>query len=273
MKLIKAHAYGNDFLIAPIDGDLPPDASLLAEHVCDRHHGVGADGLVFARRTPAGADTQLFNQDGSRAEVSGNGVRCVGAWIAADRDLGHDATVQVGTAAGVKTLTLLEPASPRFSFRADMGHPRDIVERDFDVSGTRVRASILSMGNPQCVVFGDVNEERLHALGGPLAIHEAFPDGTNVELAHLDSPTRVRILIWERGVGPTTSSGTGPCAAAVAAVAHHGAARTLEVVAPGGTQSVTWSDAGVLLTGWAELVAAIEWPYRSAPGSRSARRF
>ncbi len=260
MKLVKAHAYGNDFLIAPIDGPVPEAASLFAEHACDRHRGVGADGLVFARRTPDGADTHLFNQDGSRAEVSGNGVRCVAAWIAMERGLRENAVVHVNTAAGMKILTLLDAWSARFTFRADMGHPRDMGERDIDINGTRVRASLLNMGNPQCVVFGEVTEERLHALGGPLAIHEAFPDGTNVELAHLDSPTRMRILIWERGVGPTTSSGTGTCAAAVAAMTHHGAARTLEVVAPGGSQSVTWSDAGVFLTGWAELVAEIEWP-------------
>jgi diaminopimelate epimerase len=263
MKLIKAHAYGNDFLIAPIDGLAPEAASLFAQNLCDRHHGIGADGLVFATRTTAGADTQLFNQDGSRAEVSGNGVRCVAAWIAMERGLGDNAEVHVGTAAGMKILTLLDAWSPRFTFRADMGQPRDMAERDLDIDGTRVRASLLNMGNPQCVVFGDVTEERLQALGGPLAIHEAFPDGTNVELAHLDSPTRMRILIWERGVGPTMSSGTGTCAAAVAAMAHHGATRTLEVVAPGGSQSVTWSDGGVLLTGWAELVAEIEWPFRA----------
>jgi diaminopimelate epimerase len=262
MTLVKAHAYGNDFLIAPIDGPVPADAVTMAQRLCDRHHGVGADGLIFAVRTATGADTQLFNQDGSRAEVSGNGVRCVAGWIAAERGLHRDAVVQVGTAAGLKTLTLLEPASPRFTFRADMGQPHDVVERDLDLGATRVRASTLSMGNPQCVVFGALTEERLHALGAALAVHPAFPDGTNVELASLESPSRVQILIWERGVGPTTSSGTGTCAAAVAAIAHHGAARTLEVIAPGGSQSVTWADDGVLLTGWTELVARIDWPFR-----------
>jgi diaminopimelate epimerase len=143
-----------------------------------------------------------------------------------------------------------------------MGQPHDVVERDLDLGATRVRASTLSMGNPQCVVFGALTEERLHALGAALAVHPAFPDGTNVELASLESPSRVQILIWERGVGPTTSSGTGTCAAAVAAIAHHGAARTLEVIAPGGSQSVTWADDGVLLTGWTELVAGIDWPFR-----------
>jgi len=268
MTLIKAHAYGNDFLIAPIDGAVPADAAGLARRVCDRHQGVGADGLIYAVRTANGAETQLFNQDGSRAEVSGNGVRCVAAWLAADRSLGRGELVEIGTAAGVKTLTLLESTAARFTFRADMGQPSGLTERDFDVSGEHLRASVLSMGNPQCVVFGAVTEARLHTIGGALAVHPAFPEGTNVELAAVETSSRVRILIWERGVGPTSSSGTGTCAAAVAAIAHHGAERTLDVIAPGGPQRVTWSDTGVLLTGWAELVARVEWPFATTRPER-----
>jgi diaminopimelate epimerase len=96
-------------------------------------------------------------------------------------------------------------------------------------------------------------------LGAGLERHEAFPAGTNVEFAEVESPMTVRILIWERGVGPTTSSGTGSCAALVAAATHGGAARAADVVAPGGTQRVEWTDAGVLLTGWAEVVCEGEW--------------
>jgi diaminopimelate epimerase len=261
MTLVKAHAYGNDFLIAAIDGSIPANAAEQARRICDRHQGVGADGLIYAVRTASGAETQLFNQDGSRAEVSGNGVRCVAAWIAADRAMRPHDTVEIGTAAGLKRLTLLDSTAARFTFRADMGQPMDLAEREFDVSGEHVRASVLSMGNPQCVVFGPVTEARLKAIGGALAVDPAFPGGTNVELASVEAPSRVRILIWERGVGPTSSSGTGTCAAAVAAIAHHGAERTLEVIAPGGAQRVTWSDTGVLLTGWAELVARVEWPF------------
>jgi diaminopimelate epimerase len=111
------------------------------------------------------------------------------------------------------------------------------------------------MGNPQLVVLGPLPDDRRFATLGPaLERHADFPAGTNVEFAFVETPTRVRIRIWERGVGPTESSGTGSCAAAVAAAAHGGAARRLEVVAPGGTQLVEWTDAGVRLTGWAEII-------------------
>jgi diaminopimelate epimerase len=257
-RLIKAHAYGNDFLLEI--AAVPGNAAERARAACDRHHGVGADGLVFVHPTKHGATTHLFNADGSRAEVSGNGVRCVAAWLAFERDLPAGETLAIETDAGMKMLTLLETGGPRLTFRADMGEPADIVEREIVVHGERVIATVLSMGNPQCVVFGDVTDARLQEIGGPIATHQDFVAGTNVELATFDGADRLRIMIWERGVGPTSSSGTGTCAAAVAAIAHHGAPRRLHVRAPGGSQEVTWTDEGVFLTGWAELVASVDWP-------------
>jgi diaminopimelate epimerase len=110
-----------------------------------------------------------------------------------------------------------------------------------------------------CVVLGPATDERLHTVGAALAVHPMFPAGTNVELAAVETPHRVRILIWERGVGPTEASGTGACAAGVAAAFAGASARTVDVVSPGGTQRVEWTDEAVWLTGWAELVAAAEW--------------
>jgi diaminopimelate epimerase len=260
-QLIKAQAYGNDFLIAPVVGGAPADGAHQARQICDRRHGVGADGLIFATITDAGAETELFNCDGSRAEVSGNGVRCVAAWLAHDRGLEPGSRVTIGTGAGPKRLTLLESSETRSTFEAGMGHPTGLAERVLDLHGEAIRASVLSMGNPHCVVFGDLTDERLQRIGRGLATHAVFPGGTNVELARLEAPDRVRILIWERGVGPTASSGTGTCAAAVAAIAHQGASRRLEVAAPGGVQRVEWTDDGVALVGWAELVARVEWPF------------
>ena len=115
-----------------------------------------------------------------------------------------------------------------------MGHPEELRETDLVAAGETVRASVLRMGNPQCVVLGALpSSERFNRLGPALSTHAAFPAGTNVEFAHVEAPDRVRILIWERGVGPTTSSGTGSSASAVAAAAHGGARRELDVVAPG----------------------------------------
>src|SRR5262249_25316536 len=142
----------------------------------------------------------------------------------------------------------------RVTFRAAMGQPEEVQQRTIEVNGTSIAAVTLRVGNPQCVVLGDVTDERLHAIAAKLAVHPVFPNGTNVELARVERPDLVRILIWERGVGPTEASGTGACASAVAAIAYGGAARALEVVSPGGAQRVEWTPAGLFLTGWAEVV-------------------
>ena len=141
-----------------------------------------------------------------------------------------------------------------------MGEPSEIRQVDISLPGESVTATVLRTGNPQCVVLGPLpTPERFNALGRALSTHAMFPAGTNVEFAQVEAPDRVRILIWERGVGPTTSSGTGTSASAVAAAAHGGAAKELDVVAPGGTQRVEWREDGVYLTGWAELILEGEW--------------
>jgi diaminopimelate epimerase len=260
INLVKAHAYGNDFLIAP-EQEIPAgvDRPNLTRTLCDRHRGIGADGVMFVKPTEMGAVSHLFNADGSRAEVSGNGVRCLAAWLARDRSLSPGARITVETDAGPKRLTLLDTSGCRFEFRADMGRPADVREETVDVRGQPLKVVVLNVGNPQCVVLGPATQERLHALGSVLAVHPFFPEGTNVELADVESPDRVRIMIWERGVGPTESSGTGTCAAAVAAATFGGAQRTVDVVAPGGAQRVEWTDETIWLTGWAEVIAEIEW--------------
>lgn len=209
--------------------------------------------------TEAGADTQLFNADGGRAEVSGNGVRCAAAWLARTRSTRIGDLIVIGTAAGQKRLTLLDAGGLRYTFRAEMGAPQDVRVEHLDVDGERVPAVVLNMGNPQCVLLETPTDARLHSVAARLAVHPFFPDGTNVELAGIEAPDRVRILIWERGVGPTQASGTGACASAVAAAFAGGAARSVDVVAPGGPQHVEWTTGTVFLTGWADVVAAIDW--------------
>ena len=259
MRVVKAHAYGNDFLLVQ-EQDVPPDAdrAQLARDLCERHRGVGADGLITYADGPRGARMQLLNADGSYSEVSGNGVRCLGAWLARLRDLRVGQSVDVETDAGIKTLELLDVSGRRVTFRASMGHPEQIARRTIDVDGTPVDAVTLRVGNPQCVVLGEVTEARLHGIASRLAVHPAFPEGTNVELATVEPPNVVRILIWERGVGPTEASGTGACAAAVAAMSYADAPRDVQVASPGGVQRVEWRAAGLFLTGWAEVIIAGE---------------
>jgi diaminopimelate epimerase len=227
----------------------------VARRLCDRHQGVGADGVILFEIRDRGASMQLFNADGSPSELSGNGLRCLAALVARRQNVVTGTVVTIETGAGTKTLELLEIDGDRYSFAAALGQPVGIRRVEIEVLNTVVTASLLSVGNPQCVVLGPLPETaRFRELGPALATHPMFPAGSNVEFASVEAPDRVRILIWERGVGPTTSSGTGASAAAVAAAAHGGAQRSVDVVAPGGTQRVDWREDGVYLTGWAEIV-------------------
>jgi diaminopimelate epimerase len=264
LTFAKAHAYGNDFLYVEetqVDG-----AALdrLAREMCDRHTGIGADGLVVYRREAAGASMRLFNADGGRAEVSGNGVRALGALLLQGDDR-PGLTLSIATEAGAKGLVRIGHDGTRQLFRAAMGPPGDIRRVTIEAGGESVAAVTLSMGNPQCVVIGALpGEQRFHRLGAALERHPMFPHGTNVEFAFVEAPARLRILIWERGVGPTASSGTGSCAALVAAATVGASERDAEVVAPGGSQRVEWRDDGVHLTGWAEVLCEGRW-FRQFP--------
>ena len=261
MQIVKTHAFGNDFLLLD-ESAVPPgvDRVALARAACNRHRGLGGDGLIFYRRTaPAAASMGLLNADGSYSEVSGNGVRCLAAWIAHEEDAEVGASVTIDTDAGAKVLALLQREGRYSVFRAAMGPPEDVARVSLEVGGHAVEVITLRVGNPQCVVLGEVSEERLHGLAAQLAVHPHFPAGTNVELASVEAPDRVRILIWERGVGPTEASGTGACAAAVAAMEYGGAARDVTVVSPGGQQRVEGRGEGLYLTGSAEIVAVCAW--------------
>ena len=258
--LIKTHAFGNDFLLVETrDLDATGDVARLARDVCDRHRGIGADGLIVYTPQPAGAAMRLLNADGSRSEVSGNGVRCLAAWLASRDPAAAAKPIAIQTEAGIKTLELLGMESGRYTFRAAMGAPEHIQQESIAVLGEQVNVVTLRVGNPQCVVLGEVSDARLHTLAAALAVHRHFPEGTNVELATVEAPDRVRILIWERGVGPTEASGTGACAAAVAAIRYGGASRDVRIESPGGAQRVEWQDAGLYLTGWAEIIAESRW--------------
>ena len=259
VRFTKAHAYGNDFLYVDkrdAAGVALPD---LARRLCDRHTGVGADGLIVFARTGDAATMELFNADGSRAEVSGNGVRGLGALL-----LRHDdsasAALTIQTDAGPKRLTRTAISGARQTFRGAMGLPRDLRQAAITAGGEAVQAVIMDFGNPQCVVLGKLPDvSRFRSVGSALEHHEVFPAGTNVEFAEIEARDRIRIVIWERGVGPTQSSGTGSCASLVAAAAFGGTAREADVVAPGGAQRVEWRDDSVYLTGWAEVLFDGEW--------------
>ncbi len=259
LRFSKAHAYGNDFLYVDerAAGDIPLAA--LARELCDRHTGIGADGLILYAAAGDGATMTLFNADGSRAEVSGNGVRGLAALLLQDDDR-PNAELTIQTDAGPKRLTRTDRSASRQTFRAAMGLPREAMRASLTVSGESLEVIVMDFGNPQCVVLGPLpDEERFRRLGAALERHQAFRAGTNVEFAEVEAPGRVRILIWERGVGPTQSSGTGSCAALIAAASFGGASREADVAAPGGVQRVEWLDDDVYLTGWAEVLCEGKW--------------
>jgi diaminopimelate epimerase len=259
MRFAKAHSYGNDFLYVERSAAGVAVLDVLAREICDRHTGIGADGLIVHERSLTGVSMRLFNADGSRAEVSGNGLRGLGALL-----LQHDSTegarLTIETDAGAKHLHRIGRDGTRQTFRTSMGLPSALRQAALDVEREPVPAVILDMGNPHCVLLGPLpDNETFQRLGASIEQHATFAAGTNVEFAHVDRPDRVRILIWERGVGPTLSSGTGSCAALVAAAAYGGANRDAEVVAPGGAQRVEWQADNVYLTGWAEVLCEGEW--------------
>jgi diaminopimelate epimerase len=257
LDFAKAHAYGNDFIYVRADAVGLAPAGDLARELCDRHTGIGGDGVIFYTPTADGASMRLFNADGSRSEVSGNGVRGLGALLLRD---GPRAGLTIDTEGGVKKLEWVAREGARHTFRAAMGLPEGLRQVTVTAAGERIDVAVMMFGNPQCVALGPLPDKaRFHRLGPALERHEMFPARTNVEFAHVESPESVRILIWERGVGPTTSSGTGSCASLIAAAAFGGAARDAEVIAPGGRQRVEWRDDNVYLTGWAEVVFEGRW--------------
>jgi diaminopimelate epimerase len=261
MHFWKAHAYGNDFLYATMREADGLDWADLARRMCARTTGIGADGLILFEPTADGARMRLHNTDGSVAEVSGNGVRGLGALLARERADKAGAVLTVTTDAGVKRLDLQRyDDRGRPVFRAAMGQPEHLMQQEIDVEGRLLPLVTLWMGNPQAVWLVDtLQTQEMLRVGAALQHHPAFPDAVNVELAHVVEPGVVEILIYERGVGPTSSSGTGSCASAVAAAAYGGAAREVDVVAPGGRQRVEWHEDGVYLTGWAEVLCEGTW--------------
>ena len=262
----KAHACGNDFLIVMEDDAHGRDLGELARHLCARNTGVGADGVEFFRWTGicAGKIT-LHNADGSHAEISGNGTRCVAAWMALRMDSRAGDEMRIETDAG--------PRVCRIDSVGRDGVNTIEITQGMDVpafakrtvrlgDGSEVAGAEISVGNPHFVIAADDAEFRVggrtwQEIGAEICTHADFPHQTNVEFLRIINAGEIEIRIFERGVGPTTSSGTGTCAAAVAAIAYHGCKSPLRVLAPGGAQTVAWSgpDTELMLTGPAAMVA------------------
>ena len=262
IPFVKAHASENDFLILD-EGAVKRGHSALAKKLCARHSGIGADGIEYLdRRGNHDLFLRLFNSDGSEAELSGNGTRCVAAWLASSE--GRTKT-SFRTHAGVRTCKVLSSCGACYEIESSMGLPQVSASR-IDLPGVGfVDGAIVNMGNPHFVVRTGTNDFSSHglswqALGEQISMSALFPHGTNVEFVRVVSNEEIEFRIYERGCGPTKSSGTGTCASAAAAVALYGAARELKAIAEGGSQRVVWpsSDEQMLLTGSAEIICTGE---------------
>jgi len=255
IPFVKATACGNDFLI--IDASAwPGDIHSFTQTICDRHRGVGADGVEWVL-PPQDADLRikLVNADGSDAEISGNGTRCVAAWHCSQSP---GTVVRIETDAGLKTCELVSRNDNTFEFRVAMGNPEVRNELAVGLSYDEVKGIPVSMGNPHFVVFVHEFLPQWKELAAEIAIHRDFPNGTNVEMVRILNEHEIELRIWERGVGETLSSGTGSSASAVAAI-HAGRAKSpVRVNTPGGTQTVEWNTQ-VYLTGSATLLCRGEF--------------
>jgi len=265
VRFAKAHALGNDFLIVEAL-EVPGDAAQLARTICNRTRGVGADGLIlFSAGEESGFSMRVYNRDGSEAEMSGNGLRCLGAYLKLSGRAPGD-TIAVETAAGPRSMTLVGSSGPSFLFRAGMGTPRFASREVLSLGGREIQATLLALGNPHCVVFvPQLDLEELRQLGPLIETHSIFPNRTNVEFVEVRSRSEIRVGFWERGVGETSASGTGACGAAVAAILNSKVEDKVAVGCPGGTLEVWWKDRDqVQLTGEAVVVAEGEYLGRSA---------
>ena len=256
----KLQACGNDFLIVDAKDVAPGLQAEASRQLCERNRGVGADGVeYFAWTSDLSGNIHLRNADGSVAEISGNGTRCVAAWMARQRGAAVGTTLRIETDAGRRDCRLVGVDGNRYEMVSGMGVPafqNAAVELH---DGSLVQGMKVNIGNPHFVIFVDDFEAdpAWQQVGTEICHHADFPGQTNVEFVRVVSPEKIEIRIFERGVGPTHSSGTGTCASATAAIALRGCRAKLIVEAPGGTQIVEWTGEGaeMLLTGSAVLVA------------------
>jgi len=272
IEFAKYHGLGNDFIL--IDNRLSSQPVATPEQaikLCDRHFGIGADGVIFALPGQNGTDytMQIFNSDGSEPEMCGNGIRCLAAFVAEiDGDQQENSQKRIHTLAGTITPQIM----PDGQVKVDMGVPRllaseipttlcsegvKVVDKPLEVVGQNWNVTCVSMGNPHCITFvEDVAAIPLENIGPQFEHHAVFPQRTNTEFIEVVRRDYLKMRVWERGAGATLACGTGACAALVAGVLTGRCDRTATVELPGGCLQIEWSqvDQRLLMTGPAERV-------------------
>lgn len=253
LKFVKMQGIGNDFVV--VQGEVPMTAEL-ARKVCDRRFGVGADQILWIKpaqdRAKADLRMEILNADGSEAEMCGNGIRAVALYVD-KRARQKKPQYRIETLAGVKTVTVKGQ-----NVLVDMGPPK--LGKGFpkgealEVAGRKLTFFEVSMGNPHAVFFDDASS--IEELGPQIENHPRFPERTNVEFVTVESPSSIRVRVWERGAGITLACGTGACASAVATLATERAQGTLKVQLPGGDLAIGWAggESSVMMEGPAREV-------------------
>ena len=278
LKFTKMHGLGNDYVYMDAINQNIENRNELAKFVSDRHFGIGSDGLILICPSErADFKMQMFNSDGTEAEMCGNGIRCVGKFVY-DKGLTNKETIKIETLAGIKILELNIENNKMKTAKVDMGEPIlepskiPVISKENPVKNLKLKEedkefnfTCVSMGNPHAVTFikPDVKEFDICKYGKELEINKAFPKKANIEFINVIDDKTLKMRVWERGAGETLACGTGACASAVAAVLNGYTSRKVKVHLLGGDLSIEWNekDNHVYMTGPATTVfdGEIDW--------------
>lgn len=276
MKFTKMQGIGNDYVYVNCLQETIENPSELAKKISDRHYGVGSDGLIMINPSDkANFEMEMYNADGSRGEMCGNGIRCVAKYVY-DYGLTDKTSISVETLAGIKYLDLTVEDGKVVLVKVDMGKPmlrpeevpvvsekEEVIDEPITVDGQEYRMTCVSMGNPHAVVFidQDVKEFPLETVGVKFENHERFPKRVNTEFVNVLDRHTAQMRVWERGSGETLACGTGACAVAVACALNGLTEDEVTVKLLGGDLQIKWDREKntVYMTGPAEVVFDGEW--------------
>ena len=265
MKFTKMHGCGNDYVYVDCTKEVIPNISETAIRVSDRHFGIGSDGLILIKASDvADFEMDMYNADGSRGKMCGNGIRCVAKYVY-DHGLTDKTTITGNTLSGIKTLKLTVEDGKVSKVRVDMGEPElipaqvpvkasvlgladdrreAIVAEPLEIKGRSYDITCVSMGNPHCITFigEDVRDFPLEEVGPVFEKHELFPERVNTEFINVIDKDHLRMRVWERGSGETLACGTGACAVAVASYLNGFTGRSVDIELLGGHLEVVYDE-------------------------------
>ncbi len=275
MKFTKMHGTSNDYVYVNGFEETVTNASLLARAVSNRRTGIGSDGLIIIRPSDAAvARMEMYNVDGSRGTMCGNGIRCVAKYLY-DHGITTETTIPIDTDDGIKTADCVIDNGVAHTVRIDMGEPRfappqipvklegrEVVNHPIDINGRPFDMTCVSMGNPHAVFFLNSMDDITLDVDGPFVeTHALFPNRVNVHFCVVESRDRVNVLHWERGSGATMACGTGACAVCVAGAKTGRTDKRVICDVPGGELELEWTDSNrVFMTGPAVQVFEGDWP-------------